>query len=69
METQHSEKAVCGMGENNANHLSDKRLISKVYKKHTQLHSTRKNNQIRLWSKNLNTHLSKKKKKHADGPT
>ena len=29
-----------------ANHISDKELVSKIYKAHTQINSTKTNNQI-----------------------
>ena len=56
------ENAAFRMGEITANDITDKELISKIYKQLIQLNIWKINNPIKKWAKEQNRHFSKEDK-------
>ena len=42
--------------KNYANDISDKGLVSKIYKELTKLHTQKPNNPVKKWAENMNRH-------------
>ena len=55
---QGSAKTTNSMGKIFADHISDKVVVSRIYKQFWNFNNKKKNNLIKTWAKDLNRHFS-----------